>query len=559
MFFTWPSSHFLAQAELVRLQSGLPAPSQVYILVPSNDSDILVYPYADNIIYGAYLRKTSSVRLFGWIVARADIYRDRVFEVPSRKCTTPHPGPSRAHFSAATTDVAMSILCPYFSVRLGQQKGDGMEFFIRMSRLNDIQLLVLANLLHSDYCIIPSLGPVTALECFDMFFQRFGGDLANVSDLKELGTIFPTSWSEPRVATAVAKLCTGLASFLFQPVRLRTPTHLVPFTWVILQCKGADSIVSPPWLMDFVRANLPWLSSLTLKPVITDVSQYVHLDETGCAPMAALAVVLVPRVVTCIPSTIRPWTTGAVPRLDMETIVQYLHRSGAARTRDYALDLIVSAVRRLDCPQDKQLVPTIGQSALDATVLVISANVPLSLDKPGSAKTIIALKCATATSGADAADGHALHVSEIDSAQCSCTIRTTESCCHIVALLNLLFFNRNNLGATVTAVASTWRAPSGGDKRKHASDVSPVEDLRVHIISVEDILADDVHDRLDARAAQHEAKAAAQEAKFKERLSVLRSPTPSFVTTLMRTMDDSIFAARQSKKEKKMKKTTDNK
>ena len=69
-------------------------------------------------------------------------------------------------------------------------------------------LLVLGNLLKSDYCKIKGIGPVHAFQCLSKF-----------TTLEDVSAMFQgLKWSEQRITEATSCLLCGVASFLLQPV-----------------------------------------------------------------------------------------------------------------------------------------------------------------------------------------------------------------------------------------------------------------------------------------------------------------------------------------------------
>ena len=100
-----------------------------FIIIPSNDSDLLAYPLCDNIIYSPAIRTIRGhPTLHGYLARRASIFADRAI----------------------------------------QQHAPLRPIHVKLGGLNDLLLLVLCNLLCSDYCDIPHCGLVTALRC-DVF------------------------------------------------------------------------------------------------------------------------------------------------------------------------------------------------------------------------------------------------------------------------------------------------------------------------------------------------------------------------------------------------------
>ena len=509
----------------------------------------MFYPRADNIIYSPMLPKTASLRLFGHLVRRREIFQDRVFNAPGRTSQSDHPGPTRAQVLAAD-EAELDRLCPTFMVRLAERKGSPVGFFLRMSKLDDLQLLVLANLCHSDYCIVPTLGTITALECFQRFMNLVP-DLARLSSHHDLHCVFPTVWDAVRKDEAAVMLCRGLAAFVYHPVILPGAPLPVPLCEALSTSSRVPTLVLPTWLTAFAAEKMPWLRSICATPAHCVASRYVHLGESGCATMEELKEMCQPRrcdVTACVPASIQPWSAGGLPFMEWTAIEDYVRRMGGALEMGAALDAMQRGMQRLDCPSDQSLAPMIGTAARDPNIRIIYSNIALSLNKTGHAKAAVSLRCGPRPGGE-----HGLYVEEVLEAQCTCTIKDTKTCNHVVALLMLLQLNRQRLSAPVTGALATWRQPAGAAKPKCYSDILPVEDCLVTKVRVADVMADDPAAMVDERMRKRDERMERRLTKMKRRLGVLSAPDPDVVRNIMAELDKGVAATRECKQRKKAK------
>lgn len=486
---------------------------------------MLVYPGASNLVYKATI-KADPFKLFGLIVKRDSIFQDRAFTL-SNSSLAPTP--------LANVPAALTTTSEFVTRIAPQADREKHLFFLRLSLLSnfgtarDMLLLLLCNLLHSDYCIIKNVGPVSALDIFNKFLRQYS------SNLDFLGRdIFPSSWSGAAADNACDSLRAGILAFLFHPVLHlspdRTSARIMAYLDSYNLAHPESQLICPPSLASFLETKCVWLRDLLsglwsdqpfplseLQPFAT----YSHFGDSAassrCLTIDAIEEALKRRPCQYAPKNLGPWTSANLPALPTSVIAAYIQKRLGTTDSLVVEDYMAAGLLRLDHTRSFANL-TLAEVAEDSLLRLIKGDVPASLDK-GDKTVCIAVKCVL-----DASSLRPFQVVSIEDASCTCTIRAMQLCNHICALLMLVFVNMRS-SAIITSLPCTWHP----DDIRSKSDTGPLTVAQcivrhMKLAELGDDPAEVVKKKLDTVAA----KKAAKDADLQKRLSHLTSGKISF-------------------------------
>lgn len=409
-----------------------------YIVVFSNDSDMLVYPGVTNVIYNPHFSPKSERILSGCLKQRSEVFKKR---------------------AVISSDKSLNV---------------------NLHLLDDLGYLILCNLLGSDYCDCKGIGIVRALE----MIQRYqAGNLLSVRTL--CGDHF-------------SSVLEGVKGFLCHPVYdihcdyngeqrlVETSFHaaltvgsvrwgeVVDALWSLQQHSTLASSQQPGTHFCCLISHpspAPTLLSVHMQHVHT---LYQHVGCTGCPSLHSVVVSLQRHTIldSIEAKQWKPWSDhhGALPELTLTQIETYITTHAC---EPVVRKMINDAFQRLSHPTPLKCLFALTQtqlpslSSFPSNICAISVDVPQSQNRGYHAVKIVFRT-------------HECKVANILEASCDCVIRVKECCRHIVAALLLLSFT--SINGCKTSLPADWLRGAGTDTSK-AVLVSDCVPLRVPVHS----------------------------------------------------------------------------